>query len=102
MKNLKAVLAVKFNATHDSEELVKLFNQDLEAFRNVPGLLQKYYIAEEVTGAKGGIYIFDNREARTTFWNSDLAKEIPALYGVKLDTLRIEQYDIEIDLNGAL
>jgi hypothetical protein len=102
MKKAKAVLSVKFNSTYGSAELVNLFKQDLDVFKNVPGLLEKYYIAEETTGAKGGIYIFDSTETRDLFWNSQLAQEIPALYGVKLDTLRVEQFDIDIDLNGNL
>ena len=102
MKNVKAVLAVKFNSSYSSTELINLFTMDLEAFRNVPGLVYKYYIAEETTGAKGGIYIFDTKASREAFWTSPLAQEIPALYGVKLETLRVEQYDIDIDLNDKL
>lgn len=102
MKKAKAVLAVKFYSTYGSADLVDLFKQDLDVFRNVPGLLEKYYIAEETTGAKGGIYIFDSTETRDLFWNSQLAQEIPALYGVKPETLRIEQYEITIDMNASV
>lgn len=98
MKKAKAVLSVKFKSTYGSAELVDLFKRNLDDFRHVPGLLEKYYVAEETTGAKGGIYIFDSTETRDLFWNSQLAKEIPAIYGVKLDTLRVEQFDIDLDL----
>ena len=52
MNSLKAVLSVKFNSTFGQEDLIALFRQDLDTFSNVPGLLQKYYIAEDLTGAK--------------------------------------------------
>jgi hypothetical protein len=67
MKNAEAVLAVKFKSTHNPEKLKNVCNADLEIFRNVPGLLQKYYIAEEATGALSGIYIFENKSARAAF-----------------------------------
>jgi hypothetical protein len=102
MNKVKAVLSVKFNSTHGSAELVNLFKQDLDIFKNVPGLLEKYYITEETTGAKGGIYIFDSKKSRELFWTSQLAQEIPTLYGVKMDTLRVEEFEIDIDLNDNL
>ncbi|MEP7280025.1 MAG: hypothetical protein ABI813_15365 [Bacteroidota bacterium] len=99
MKNEESVLLVKFNSTQQPEELMRVCQEDLETFRNVPGLLQKYYITEELTGAISGFYIFKSKSARTAFWASALAKNIPARYGVIPDTLRVEQYDMAIVLN---
>ena len=101
MKNAEAVLSVKFNSTLSPEELMDVCQEDLEIFRSVPGLLQKYYITEEFTGAISGIYIFETKRARESFWTSELAKNIPARYGVILNTLRVEQYDMAIVLNNS-
>jgi len=102
MKNAEAVLSVKFKSTFNTEKLLNVCQQDLETFRNVPGLIQKYYIAEEGTGALSGFYIFETKSARAAFWTSDLAKTIPAQYGVIPETLRVEQYDMAIVLNEAV
>lgn len=102
MKNAEAVLSVKFNSTHSPEELNNICQADLDVFRDVPGLSEKYYISDEVTGALGGIYIFENKSARTAFWNSELAKQIPARYGVILETLRVEEYEMKIILNDSV
>jgi len=102
MKNAEAVLSVKFNSTHGAKELIDVCQEDLEIFKNVPGLLQKYYMAEELTGAISGVYIFETRSARAAFWTSELAKNIPARYGVVPDTLRVEQYDMVMVLNDAV
>jgi hypothetical protein len=102
MKNAEAVLSVKFNSTFSAEDLLKVCQQSLDDFRNVPGLIQKYYIAEEGTGAISGFYIFDTQSARAAFWVSDLAKDIPAKYGVIPESLRVEQYDMAIVLNGVV
>jgi hypothetical protein len=102
MNNVQSLLSVKFNSTHDEEKLMSICQEDLELFRNIPGLIQKYYVIEETTGAISGIYIFENKNARDTFWNSDLAKTIPARYGVKPDTLRVENFDMAIVMNDVL
>jgi len=102
MKNAEAVLLVKFNSTHSAKELMNVCQEDLETFRKVPGLLQKYYMAEELTGAIRGIYIFETKSARAAFWTSELAKDIPTRYGVISGTLRVEQYDMALVLNDVL
>jgi hypothetical protein len=52
-------------------------NGDPDVFRNVPGLLQKYYIAEESTGAISGIYIFKTKRARESLLDFRTGKEYP-------------------------
>lgn len=102
MKNATAILSVKFNSTLSPEDLQKTCLEDLEIFRNVPGLLQKYYLAEASTGAISGFYIFENNDARDSFWHSDLAKHIPARYGGIPASFRVEQYEMSIVLNEAV
>lgn len=89
MKNAEAVLAVKFKSKHDPEELMKTCNEDLQDFRDVPGLIEKYYLAEESTGAISGVYLFTTKAAREAFWGSDLAKNILPRYKVVVETLRV-------------
>jgi len=99
MKNAEAVLSVKFQSSFGAEELMTICSEDLEAFRDVPGLIQKYYLSEVSTGAISGIYVFDNQDSRKDFLSSELASYIPVRYGVLPDTLRVEQYDMSIVLN---
>ena len=99
MKNAEAVLAVKFQSSFSPEALMSVCSEDLDAFREVPGLIQKYYLSEISTGAISGIYIFEDQAARKSFWDSELARMIPARYGVIPETLRVEQYDMAIVLN---
>ena len=102
MKNEKAVLLVRFKSTNGEKELIQLFENDLELFHNVQGLVEKYYIEEEETDVNGAIYVFDSKAAKTAFLNSELAKSIPSRYGVILDSLHIEHLDVTIDLKEAV
>ena len=102
MKSAEAVLSVKFKSNLTPGKSIKVCQEDLETFRNVPGLLQKYYLAEETTGVISGFYIFENRNARTSFWNSELAKSITRRYGVIPESLRVEEYEMVIVLNDVI
>lgn len=99
MKTAEAVLAVKFNSIHSTEELMERCQNDLGLFASVPGLMQKYYLSEESTGAISGIYLFDTKQSRAGFWRSGLAKGIPSRYGVISETLRVEEYGMAIVLH---
>jgi hypothetical protein len=102
MKNAEAVLAVKFQSTLKPEVLMKTCLDNLQDFRDVPGLIEKYYLTEELSGAISGIYLFATKAAREAFWTSDLAKDIVTRYGVDVETLRVERYDLAIVLNDAV
>ena len=93
-------MSVKFNSTLTGEQLLNVCLEDAETFRAVPGLVQKYYITEDSTGALSGF--FQTKAARTVFWTSELAKAIPARYGVIPETLRVEQYDMTVVLNDVV
>ena len=101
MTNAEAVLAVKFKSKHDDGKLMTICEEDVEIFRGVQGLIQKFYVTEESTGAISGIYLFESKSSLTAFLGSELAGNIPARYGVIPDTLRIEQYDMALVLNDS-
>jgi len=102
MTHQESVLLVKFSSTLNGKDLMRTCEEDLNAFRSVPGLLQKYYIAEEQTGAISGFYIFRSKADREAFWNSPLAKNIPERYGVVAASLRVETYEMAIVLNDVV
>lgn len=102
MKNAAAVLSIKFQSSHTPEKLMAVCQEDLGKFQNVPGLIQKYYISEPESGAISGIYLFETEASREAFWTSDLAAIIPERYGVIMESLRVEKYDMAIVLNEAV
>lgn len=102
MQSAEAVLSVKFQSSFDPGKLMRTCSEDLDLFRKVPGLIQKYYLSEPSTGAISGIYIFEDKAARIAFRESDLAKGIPVRYGVIPESLRVEQFDMAIVLNDEV
>src|SRR5436309_2247225 len=99
MKMADALLCIRFNSSYSLEELNDICLSDLESFRSVPGLVQKYFVTEEYTGAVSNIYLFESKMTRSAFSASDLAREIPLRYRMIADTIRVEYYDMLIVLN---
>ncbi len=74
------------------EEVRQIMEERAPRFREVPGLLQKYYGYEPSSEAFCGCYIFDSEESRQAFSQSELARTIPAAY--QAEEVRIEAYEV--------
>ena len=63
-----------------TEEMERRYKERLPRFREVEGLMQKYYSHDPETGEWAGIYLFDSEESLANFLESDLRKSIPQAY----------------------
>jgi hypothetical protein len=62
------------------DELIKVSNTRRELFKEVEGLVQKYYISDTESDRVGGVYIFDSKENLETFKNSELSRSTAKAY----------------------
>lgn len=65
-------------------------------FREVPGLIRKYYGYDPDSGAFCGCYLFDSEESRQAFRIGELARAIPAAY--QAEELRVDPYEVLLPL----
>jgi len=72
VRGLKSVLS--------REEMERRYKARLPQFRDVAGLIQKYYSYDESTGEWAGIYLWDSEEALARYLESDLRRSIQAAY----------------------
>ena len=79
------------------EEVRQIVEKRAPRFRQVPGLLQKYYGYEPSSEAFCGCYIFDSEESRQAFAQSELARTIPAAY--QAEEVRVETYEVLFPLH---
>lgn len=61
------------------EKLVSLFIQSVPEYRRVPGLLRKYYTADEAHF--GGMYLFVDRAAGERYFSAAWHERVKAAYG---------------------
>jgi heme-degrading monooxygenase HmoA len=62
------------------EELDRRYKERMPQFRDVPGLVQKYYSYDEATQEWAGIYLWESEEALAAYLESDLKNTIAAAY----------------------
>ena len=72
------VRGLKSRLPHD--ELEQRYKERMPRFREVPGLIQKYYSYDPSTEEWAGIYLWDSEESVAAYLESDLRKSIPEAY----------------------
>jgi hypothetical protein len=91
------ILFVRVKSDLDPGELNRRLEERRLRFLEVPGLLQKIYGRDEVTGDVCGIYFFKDQAALDAFRETELAKTIPAAY--EASEIRRETYEILFPLH---
>lgn len=79
------VVFVTFESELGTDALEETLRERAEKFREVDGLVQKFYLQDDDSGRVGGFYMFDSAEARDAFFDSDLRATIGEAYAVKGD-----------------
>ena len=76
------IQVVKLRSGHPHEAVYRLMDERVPAFRQVPGLLQKYFCRERATGKYAGVYLGDSEEALRRYRQADLARSTGVAYNV--------------------
>lgn len=81
---------IKLKTGLAENELLSTAREREHYFKEIPGLLQKYYVKLGQAGQYGGVYVWDSKESLKAFQESELAASIPKAYKLT------EAPDIEI------
>jgi heme-degrading monooxygenase HmoA len=87
------IKVVMFKSALSEPEVMRAIEARAPEYREMPGLLQKYYVKDPHTGDYGGIYLWDSPEAMRQFEDSLLYKTIPEAYRV-VGRPRVEVLDV--------
>jgi Putative mono-oxygenase ydhR len=77
---MAAILYVRVKSGLDPKELERRMLERRPRFREVPGLVQKFYGKDTATGEICGIYFFESQAALDAYRDTELAKTIPTAY----------------------
>ena len=86
------VLFVRIQSDLTLEEVEGRVQERIPAFLEVPGLLQKIFGHDPITGDICGIYFFESQEALDNYRSSALGKSIPSAY--EATHVRKEMYEL--------
>lgn len=77
------IATVKFESQLTEEEVLRVAEERLPLFLEIPGLVQKYYVKTAQPNEFAGVYVWDSLESLKKFRESELAASIPVAYKVK-------------------
>jgi hypothetical protein len=63
-------------------DATKRFESTAPKYRNIPGLIRKYYVRAEDGRVAGGIYLWENRQAAERMYTSEWRAMVEKVYGV--------------------
>lgn len=92
---LLQIVTIKSALTED--ELLTIAKDRAAQFRELPGLIQKYYVRLGDEGTYGGFYLWESREAMEAFRASDLAATMPEAYKL-VEPPKIEVHEVMFQL----
>ena len=72
----------RFKSRLPADEVRELFESRVPRYRQVPGLIQKYYLHYE-SDEHGAVYVWESPEALADFRASELARSIGDTYQVE-------------------
>lgn len=74
------VVFVTFESELSNAELEETLRSRAQKFREVEGLVQKYYLRDRERGKVGGFYVFDSEDSRDAYLESELRSTIADAY----------------------
>jgi hypothetical protein len=76
------VQLVKFTSKLSEEEVTNVARDREQAYRDTPGLVQKFYIRFGAPDTYGGLLVWDSAGSLAAFRETELARTIPQAYGI--------------------
>jgi heme-degrading monooxygenase HmoA len=74
---------VRFASRLTHDEVMERFDARSDRYRDVPGLLQKYYVHYSETDEYGGVYVWDSEDSLQKWRESNLSGTLADTYQVE-------------------
>lgn len=78
---ITTVVQFRLAAPLSLDEAKRRFQSSAPKYRNLPGLIRKYYIRSEDGMTAGGVYFWESREAAERVYNGEWHAFVEKLYG---------------------
>jgi len=74
---------IRYKSALSREQVQRRFEERSDRYRNVPGLVQKYYVKFSDTGEYGGIYLWDSQKSLEAWRAGKLSGSLAETYQVE-------------------
>jgi heme-degrading monooxygenase HmoA len=80
------------------EEAAKMFESTAPRYKNLPGLVRKYYLRSEDGRAAGGVYLWESRAEAEKVYNAEWRERVSKLYG---NAPQVTYFDTPVIVDNA-
>lgn len=93
------IVLITFESGLRIDEVDDLFRERAGHYREMDGLLQKFYLHDEESGRVGGVYVFDSKASSETLFESDIHASLRDAYEAR--EVEIETFHVMLPLHGT-
>jgi len=80
------------------EEATKMFESTALKYKNLPGLIRKYYLRSEDGRKAGGVYLWENKAAAEKVYSGEWKARVQQVYG---STPEIQWFDTPVIVDNS-
>jgi heme-degrading monooxygenase HmoA len=77
------LVVATFESGMDHGEIERTMRERAERFREVEGLVQKYFVHDEANDRYGAVFLFDSVDSRDAYLDSDLSAGVREAYDIE-------------------
>ena len=99
---ITALVQFKLPIAISREKAAELFTQTAPMYREMQGLVRKYYLLSEDGGTAGGAYLWESREAAEQVYTAEWRKYIAERYGSEPSITYFESPVVVDNLSGEI
>ena len=82
---ITAIVQFQLPAPISLEEAARTFELSAPKYKNLPGLIRKYYLRSEDGARAGGVYLWETRQAAEAVYSGEWRARVKQLYGSEPD-----------------
>lgn len=97
-----AIVQFRLPAPIDVAEAAQRFEATAPKYRNLPGLIRKYYLLSEDGSRAGGVYLWESRAAGEAIYDGTWRARVEELYGSPPEIAWFDTPVIVDNLAGAI
>lgn len=96
---ITAIVRFKLPPTVKLDDATELFKGSAPKYRQLAGLVRKYYLYDSNAGIGGGVYLWESRAAAERVYTAEWKKMIADRYGAEPE---ISYFDTPVVVDNAL
>lgn len=96
---ITAIVRFKLPPTVKLADAAELFKGSAPKYRQLPGLVRKYYLYDGDAGIGGGVYLWESREAAERVYTAEWKQMLAQRYGAEPE---ITYFDTPVVVDNAV